>query len=1007
MSSEGVAIFIIVVLVSILVFLINSSGKHTESLKLELFNTKNETDNYIKHLLQTIENLHYEKESLSKRVEELESELDALTCSAADVNLESADSINELKEGVEDSDTETLVGVLTSIAAAPDQTIPETLVSTEDQLTATSAPNVSGAPIIFNEEQRSIIFAPRGNMLVLAAAGTGKTTVVIHRIKHLIDAYKLPKYSILAITFSKKAALEMSTRIKNVGYSGVTVKTFHGFCINFLRDNEDISGLLAGFKILRKRENTIRNLIGKAKIRLPQNERILISDIPTDYIEYISNKKREGISPVLPDEFDSESTTEQIRNMVYFLYQEHLRSNNAIDYDEMIFRTYNILKHQENIRAKYNQRYKEIIVDEFQDTDYLQYEIVKYLSHSPDTHVMVVGDDDQSIYAWRGADVANILCFPEYFENTMVMKLQQNYRSSPAIIKLANNIIQRNKNRSEKQMFTDKVEGEDVICITHDVSAEKEVKIVSDYIGECIDKFHKSPDTCAVLSRFSDNLYAIQKELKSRGIPTHLKHGNNTLNDKNVKTVLYLTDITPESNLLLVIDMLNSAYKIHIPSEYRNKLQAKISACHPMEFLHFDEKGLGGNNIPILNRMVDNVFKYIHAINRERLNVYAKLSLAINIFSDVEESTQFFSTEEVSEIIVYAKFFCEEMTAEYDTYKLSDFQDYLSSSEKAENQDISGKVKLMTIHTSKGAEFDCVAITKFGDCHKDAELEEERRVYYVAVTRAKERLLLTRSLTPTSNRRNILEVDKDLFTPPTNEQEEFLVTKLGNQQAPFTERKMVAPSLENTAQVEDTHPTGIPTPAPTSTTTPKTKRIPSLWIEPYVPEISESIEELINEFKDTTPPPVPPTPVITTSLHESSHHKELPVDKFKAIANLLPEAFLIHDELNIIYNGMYHSPRISRITRVKNDCEFCTDDGVRFLLKNVTITRVYIRADLYAEYIDLRAQIARDSAGDPRAPTTHLKYSGYYNAHNYEDPDYESAEGRSPYTWGDIDADDP
>ena len=308
-----------------------------------------------------------------------------------------------------------------------------------------------------NEQQKEALLETEGVVLVTAGAGSGKTRLLTHRICYLIKEKGVSPYNILAITFTNKATNEMKERVAKMCDGGVWISTFHSMCVRILRENIDrLDGFDKKFTIIAENDKSkiIKDLLKKNNVDEDDKDKVSM------HLENIKNKGLD-IDEYFDAlaEFDRNKTKLRVFQKVCLEYDEYLRKNNSLDFDDLLNKTLFLFHNYPDVLAKYAQRFHYILVDEFQDTNLVQYKLIKLLA-SVNGNLFVVGDEDQCIYSWRGANFHNIFNLKNDFENVKIFKLERNYRSTKNILNLANNVISNNKERLEKNLWTDKNEGE-------------------------------------------------------------------------------------------------------------------------------------------------------------------------------------------------------------------------------------------------------------------------------------------------------------------------------------------------------------------------------------------------------------------------------------------------------------------------------------------------------------------------------------------------------------------
>ena len=362
-----------------------------------------------------------------------------------------------------------------------------------------------------NDEQIKPVLQTEGAVLVLAGAGSGKTRVLTSRIAYLIEEKRVPPSAILAITFTNKAANEMKERLsKIVDVSSSWVCTIHSMCVRILRMYAEEVGISANFSIYSETERN--NIVKKSFQECDFDDEKLLKSVKY----HIANAKMLGYAPErYAEEFAGEPDIDEITK-VYTRYQKHLRENNALDFDDLLNETRLLLRKNEEVREYLGGRFRYILVDEFQDTNGVQYEIIRLLA-SVHGNLFAVGDDDQSIYGWRGAKIENILHFEKDFKDAKVFKLERNYRSTKHILKLANTVIKHNGRRKDKTLWTENEEG--LPAKVYEAEEESgEARYIAQSIKGMVDRGYSYSDF-AVLMRLNALTRSFEQEFTSDAIP--------------------------------------------------------------------------------------------------------------------------------------------------------------------------------------------------------------------------------------------------------------------------------------------------------------------------------------------------------------------------------------------------------------------------------------------------------------------------------------------------------
>lgn len=604
-----------------------------------------------------------------------------------------------------------------------------------------------------NPQQRQAVEATEGPLLILAGAGSGKTRVLTHRIAYLIATRKAPPWSILAITFTNKAAREMQERVtKLVGHEGrdIWVSTFHSMCVRILRKDIERIGFNSNFTILDSTDqlSLVRNCMKALNLDTKKFE-------PKAVLSLISAAKNELITPAQYEQ-KAGDFMESIAAKVYTMYQRRLKSNNSLDFDDLIMATIQLFKEVPEVLDFYQKKFQYIHVDEYQDTNRAQYMLCRMLA---DGHhrICVVGDSDQSIYRWRGADISNILNFEEDYPEARTILLEQNYRSTATILNAANAVIKQNSGRKSKNLWTDKGEGAKIKIYRAD-SEHDEGYFVTSEISNNV-KQGKSYQDHAILYRTNAQSRVIEEILIKSDIPYQIVGGIKFYDRKEIKDILaYLRLISnPDDDLSL-------ARVINVPKRgIGDTSVAKLTAAAAERGVSIfqvlavvDDLGFAGKTrnalvefydmIAALNQMVEYLSvtelteKMLemseYRVEMQRENTIESRSRLENIDEFLSVTMEFEKNNEDKSLVS----FLTDLALIADIDSMND-----------EDEDRSDAVILMTMHSAKGLEFPIVFIVGMEEGvfpHSRAfldneELEEERRLAYVGITRAEQQLYLS------------------------------------------------------------------------------------------------------------------------------------------------------------------------------------------------------------------------------------------------------------------------
>jgi len=384
-----------------------------------------------------------------------------------------------------------------------------------------------------NPPQFEAVTYTDGPLLVLAGAGSGKTRVLTYKGAYLIREKQVPPYHIVAVTFTNKAANEMKVRMEQLVGGSVgqmQVSTFHSFCMRILRRFAEKIGYKSSFGIYDTDDSL--NLIKRCMDHLGISPK---THSPKAVAEYISRAKEVMVDP---EEYDKTASAyfNKIVSKIYKDYQDSLRESNALDFDDLLFWSVRLLQQNTDVLESLQQRYRHILVDEYQDTNHVQFLLVKLLAEQT-RNLTVVGDDDQSIYGWRGADIKNILDFETSFPDCKIVKLEQNYRSTKKILKTASEIVKNNRSRKGKTLWTDGDEGENIRLIKT-YSDRDEAEMISDKIEETVSTGNIQRKDIAILYRTNAQSRAIEESLKNHFIPYTIVGGIRFYQRKEIKDVL-------------------------------------------------------------------------------------------------------------------------------------------------------------------------------------------------------------------------------------------------------------------------------------------------------------------------------------------------------------------------------------------------------------------------------------------------------------------------------------
>lgn len=585
-----------------------------------------------------------------------------------------------------------------------------------------------------NDKQKEAVNITEGPLLVIAGAGSGKTKVLTTKVAHLVLDCNVSPENILAITFTNKAAREMKDRIismvGNIAYQ-IQISTFHSFGLSILKNHYDKVGLEKNFTILDSDDcNTlIKNIL--KDMNVDENYKGIRN--------IISNNKNSLISPVEYERFVN-TDYDKMALEVYERYQNRLKRNNSVDFDDLLYLPIVLFKTNKDVLEEYQNKYKYVLIDEYQDTNEAQYKLTKMIC-SKYKNICAVGDDSQSIYSWRGSNYRNILNFEKDYPNCKTVYLEQNYRSTKTIINASNDVIKNNKNRKDKNLWTDNEEGALIEYNTLANEKDEAYYVVSE-INKLIDEGIDYKDI-AILYRTNAQSQTMEKELVLNNIPYKIVGSQYFYNRKEIKDLMaYLKLIYNKDDDVSLLRIINVPRRkigkvtienlINKANDLNTSIFDAISSSKELEFKElindFRDKKDSMSLVDFVSYVLDKS-GLLHELESEKT---------------IESETRI---ENLNEFKTVAYQF-EEM---YGIISLEDFLSEISLvSDITEYKSNDNAVTLMTIHLAKGLEFGNVFIIgleesifpHFNSFNSEEELEEERRLCYVALTRAKNRLYL-------------------------------------------------------------------------------------------------------------------------------------------------------------------------------------------------------------------------------------------------------------------------
>ena len=602
-----------------------------------------------------------------------------------------------------------------------------------------------------NPAQQSAVEQTEGPLLIVAGPGSGKTRVITHRIAYMI-AKGIPSQKIVALTFTNKAADEMRKRLSLLAPNNFTwAGTFHRFCSRLLRVHASMVGLSENFTIydMKDAKQVVKQAIENTEVDIRHYS-------PDSVGNEISNVKNVAITP---DKFQPRNgnAMDRIVAQVYPEYQKLLQMANAVDFDDLLMHTVDLLTNNNDLRTSLDHRFEYMMVDEYQDTNIAQYQLIRLLNHNTQ-NLAVTGDPDQSIYGWRGANIRNILEFEKDYPAVSVVRLEQNYRSTKSILRVADQLIANNVRRKKKVLITDNDEGESVRLVAYP-SPQDEAVDIADSIALAIQKGTRKPSDFAILYRTNYLSRSLEHTLRAAGVPYQIVNGHEFYQRREIKDlVAYLHLINNDK------DMVAFQRVVNVPSRKIGKVtlarirnyalannMSMMDAARDIDKIE-TIKGATSTKIKKFTAMIDGLQQSATAeVETILRNVLVETSYREWLTMDGSEEG-FERASNVDELVVAA--------SEFDSEHPEDggLEKYLEQTALVSDTDVwestSEFVTLMSLHAAKGLEFKKVFIIGLEDgilphersSSDDEQIEEERRLLFVGITRAEEELQLSRCL---------------------------------------------------------------------------------------------------------------------------------------------------------------------------------------------------------------------------------------------------------------------
>lgn len=601
-----------------------------------------------------------------------------------------------------------------------------------------------------NDKQREAAMHTEGPLLILAGAGSGKTSTMTHRIAYMIKEKNVNPYNILAVTFTNKAAREMRDRVENLVGTGLNIwmLTFHSACLRILRSHAELLGYGRDFAVYdpTDQKTLIKNITKEMNI---DNKRYN----PAYFLGNISHCKEKQISAKEYAAIYGDDIKAKMIGDVYTEYDKRLKKNNAMDFDDLLLNTVRLFEKDEEVLIKYQNRFRYIMVDEYQDTNQIQYKFVKMIAEAHN-NICVVGDDDQCIYQWRGADIRNILEFEKDFRGAKVVKLEQNYRSTGNILEAAHSVICNNRGRKEKKLWTSREKGNKIIYFRAEDERD-EAYFVASEINRMKTSDRKYSDF-AVLYRTNSQSRTFEEALSRRNIPYRVLGGLRYYDRKEIKDIMcYMRLVQNKADDLALVRIINEP-KRGIGGKTLEKLQTLAAVRGESLFETLLDRDVVNS---LSSKASANIMMFtdiISSYSEEKDNLkisdlYDGLLVKSGYLKALEEQNTLEAESRIENLMEF-KSVIYDYEKEDSNISLSEFMERIALLADVDNHDEDeNAVVLMTMHSAKGLEFPFVFMPGLEDglfpgwraFDREDGLEEERRLCYVGITRARERLWMT------------------------------------------------------------------------------------------------------------------------------------------------------------------------------------------------------------------------------------------------------------------------
>ncbi|MBQ6496802.1 MAG: UvrD-helicase domain-containing protein [Firmicutes bacterium] len=612
-----------------------------------------------------------------------------------------------------------------------------------------------------NDKQKEAARYTEGPLLILAGAGSGKTSTMTCRIAYLIREMGVSPYNILAVTFTNKAAKEMRDRVESLIGSGVNmwILTFHSACLRILRRHAEVLGYGRDFAVYdpTDQKTVVKNICKELRIDTKRFN-------PNYFLGRISDCKESRISPEQYAQVYGDDIQDRMVEQVYRRYEKELQKNNAMDFDDLLLKTVELFEKDESVLLQYQRRFQYIMVDEYQDTNQIQYQFIKMLAEAEDdagekrNNICVVGDDDQCIYQWRGADIRNILEFEKDFKNTKVVKLEQNYRSTSNILDAAHSVIRHNISRKPKKLWTEAEEGDKITCRRLDNERDEAYYVASEIERLADGKYNDF----AILYRTNSQSRTFEEALSRRGIPYRVLGGLRYYDRKEIKDMMcYMRLVQNRADDLALVRIINEP-KRGIGGKTLDKLQTLAGVRQQSLFDVLMDRDVIGSLSAKASAGITALADMIASFSEEKDNMkisdlYDGLLVGSGYLKALEDQHTLEAESRIENLMEF-KSVIYDYEKEDPNISLAEFMERIALLAEVDNHDADeNAVVLMTLHSAKGLEFPFVFMPGMEDglfpgwrsFDRPDGLEEERRLCYVGITRAKERLWMTSAETRT------------------------------------------------------------------------------------------------------------------------------------------------------------------------------------------------------------------------------------------------------------------